>query len=101
MMMRIIHGRLTPKTWDAYKQAYRDVMAKVGEIPGLRGRWLTRDLDDPDAGYSISLWENEAAMLAYEGSDALRDIILPVLRPFFSGEYATKRCEMRFFEEFR
>ena len=37
MMLRIIHGKLNPGTWDSYERAYKDVMAKAGKIPGLRG----------------------------------------------------------------
>ena len=37
MMLRIIHGKLKPGTWDSYERAYKDVMAKAGKIPGLRG----------------------------------------------------------------
>ena len=40
MMLRIIHGKLKPGTWDSYERAYKDVMARAGKIPGLRGRWL-------------------------------------------------------------
>ena len=53
MMLRIIHGKLKPGTWDAYERAYEDVMAEAGKIPGLRGRWLAHAVDDPDAGYTI------------------------------------------------
>ena len=43
MMLRIIHGKLKPGTWDSYERAYKDVMAKAGKIAGLRGRcWDTR-----------------------------------------------------------
>jgi heme-degrading monooxygenase HmoA len=56
MMLRIIHGKLKPGTWDSYERAYKDVMAKAGKIPGLRGRWLAHAVDDPDSGYTMSLW---------------------------------------------
>ena len=42
MMLRIIHGKLNPGTWNSYEQAYKDVIAKAGKISGLRGRWLAR-----------------------------------------------------------
>ena len=29
MMLRIIHGKLKPVTWDAYERAYKDVIAKL------------------------------------------------------------------------
>jgi heme-degrading monooxygenase HmoA len=100
MMLRIIHGKLRPGTWDSFERAYKDVMARAGKIPGLRGRWLAHAVDDPDAGYTMSLWEDEAAMGAYESGDMLQTTILPQLKPFFSGDYATTRCEVRFAEEF-
>ena len=56
MMLRIIHGKLKPGTWDSYEGAYKEVVAKAGKIPGLKGRWLAHADDDPDAGYTISLW---------------------------------------------
>ena len=76
MMLRIIHGKLKPGTWDSYERAYKDVMAKAGKIPGLRGRWLAHAVDDPDAGYTMSLWENEAAMRSYENGEILQTTIL-------------------------
>jgi heme-degrading monooxygenase HmoA len=100
MMLRIIHGKLKPGTWDAYERAYKDVTAKAGKIPGLKGRWLAHAVDDPDAGYTMSLWENEEVMRAYENSEVLQNTILPQLKPFFSGEYTTTRCDVRVAEEF-
>ena len=100
MMLRIIRGKLKPGTWDAYERAYKDATAKAGKIPGLKGRWLAHAVDDPDAGYTVSVWESEAAMRSYEKSDILQKIILPSLEPFFSGEYTTTCCEVRSVEEF-
>jgi heme-degrading monooxygenase HmoA len=100
MMIRIIHGKLKAGTWDSYERTYKEVMANAGKIRGLKGRWLAHEVDNPDAGYTISLWENEEAMRAYEAGDILQNGILPRLRPFFSGEYNTTRCEVRFAEEF-
>jgi heme-degrading monooxygenase HmoA len=100
MMLRIIHGKLKPGTWESYERAYKEVTAKAGKIPGLKGRWLAHAVDDPDAGYTMSLWADEAAMRAYESSDVLQQTILPHLKRFFSGDYTTTRCEVRFAEEF-
>jgi heme-degrading monooxygenase HmoA len=100
MMLRIIHGKLKPGSWHSYERAYKDVMKSAGKILGLRGRWLAQSTDDPDAGYTISLWQSEADMRAYEKGDILQKTILPQLKPFFSGDYATTRCEVRFAEEF-
>lgn len=94
MLLRIIHGELKPGTWGAYEQAYFEVIHGV-EVPGLHGRYLARDLDNPDAGYSVSIWEDEASMRAYESSSLLKDKILPRLTPLFSGQYVTHRSEIR------
>ena len=75
MMLRIIHGKLKPGTWDSYERAYKEAVAKAGKIPGLKGRWLAHADDDPDAGYTISLWENDAAMRAYENGEVLQNTI--------------------------
>ena len=100
MMLRIIHGKLRPGTWDLYERAYKEVTAKAGRIPGVKGRWLAHAVDEPDAGYTMSLWESEAAMRTYENGEILEKTILPRLKPFFSGDYTTTRCEVRFAEEF-
>jgi hypothetical protein len=73
---------------------------KSRQNPRLKGRWLAHADDDPDAGYTISLWENDAAMRTYESGEVLQNTILPRLKPFFSGDYTTTRCEIRFAEEF-
>jgi len=93
--MRVIHGKLKPGTWDAYEATYKDVMSHAEPIRGLTGRWLARDLDDPDAGYTMSVWESEEAMRAYESSEILKTRIMPRLSPFFAGDYQTKRCVVR------
>ena len=50
MMLRIIHGKLKPGTWDSYERAYKEAVAKAGKIPGLKGRWLAHADDDPMPG---------------------------------------------------
>jgi hypothetical protein len=62
-------------------------------VNGLKGRIFSRDLDDPDTGYSISLWESAADMEAYEAGAAERDI-LPRIQPYFGGAFVTNRLEI-------
>ena len=101
MLMRIIHGKLKPGSWSAFEAAYKETVVKAGSIPGLRARWLAHDLDDPDSGYTISLWENEDALRQYEASQLLRESFLPKLTPFFSGDYSTAHCEVRVDEQMK
>ncbi len=98
MLLRIIRGKLKPKTWDAFELAYKTAIANAGPIEGLRGRWLVQDVDDPDSGSTISLWATEEALRAYESSDLLKNAITANLAPFFSGDYETRICRLRFAE---
>lgn len=98
MFLRIISGKLKPGTWDEFEKAYRKAVADAGTIDGLRGRWLTRDLAEPDSGTTISLWSTESAMEAYENSDLLQKEINARLTPFFSGEYRTSKTAVKFAE---
>src|SRR5215204_6742964 len=98
MLLRIIRGKLKPGTWDAFEKVYRATIASAGPVEGLRGRWLVQDLDDPDSGSTISLWATEEALQSYESSDLLKNTITVKLAPFFSGEYETRKCLVRFAE---
>jgi hypothetical protein len=51
-----------------------------------------------DAGFEEDI--REVGILGPPGGEILQDTILPRLKPFFSGDYTTTRCEVRFAEEF-
>ena len=57
MIMRITWGKLRAGCWQEYEQAYRAAVADKG-VPGLRGRWLAQDVQDPDGGFAVSLWDS-------------------------------------------
>jgi len=102
MYMRIIWGRVRPGQWDSYEAAYRKLfLAKRPAIDGLKGRWLVRDLHDPDAGYSVSLWETAEAMRAYETGEFFRTEVKATLQPFFVDDFTTTHGEVRVVEEVR
>lgn len=96
MIMRITRGKLHPGTWDAFKQEYEvTVAAKSHHVDGLRGRWLAQDMHDPDAGYSVSVWDSVEEMRAYEHSHFYMHEILPALQPFFVGDFSTTYCDVQ------
>jgi heme-degrading monooxygenase HmoA len=94
MHMQVVWGRILPGRWSAFEVAYREAIARRGEVRGLKDQWLLRDQNDPDAGYSISLWESEADMQAYWQSPG-RAEGMALLQPFFSNQYTTTHCEVR------
>ncbi len=98
MFARINWGKVQAGKWDEFEAALKDIVAKAGTQPGLKGRMLLRDADDPDAGFTLSLWETEQDMRNYESSDTMQKLVLPAIEPFFSGEYKTTFVEVRYSE---
>lgn len=95
MYVRLTWGRLNPGTWDSFEEAYRHTVLEVSDsVPGLRGRMLVRDVENPDAGGTLSLWDSAEAAQAYEQGPRRQDS-LPAIQPFFAGDYTVHVCEMR------
>jgi heme-degrading monooxygenase HmoA len=65
-----------------------------GDVKGLKDHWLARDQNEPDAGYSITVWENEADMRAFWDSKKLEEA-MALLRPFFLNQFTVTHCEVR------
>ncbi len=98
MFSRISWGKIQAGKWDEFEAAFKDAVAKAGDQPGLKGRMLFRDTNDPNAGFAISLWETEQDMQNYENSDTMKNIVLPAVEPFFTGEYNTTFVEVCYSE---
>jgi heme-degrading monooxygenase HmoA len=92
MYMRIGWGRVEPGSWNQYVAAYKEGASAVARPNGLKGRALLRDVDDPDTGYSITRWETEEAMAAYE--DAANREILPRIQAYFPAAFVINRLEV-------
>ena len=96
MFTRIVWGKVAAGKWDDYEAAYKTAIEARGRVPGLVVQWLAQDQRDKDAGYSVSVWEDEAAMTAYVGSDMHKAMTGP-LKPFFVNEYTSTHCEIKHF----
>lgn len=91
MQMRIIWGKIVPGQWDAFEAAFKRAIELRGQVKGLRGQWLLRDKNDPDAGYSVSHWDSEEDMRAFWDSPK-RAEVMAVLQPFFVNQYTVTNC---------
>jgi heme-degrading monooxygenase HmoA len=94
MHARITWGQVKAGHWEDYEAAYRQEVLSATRPAGLRGRLLLRDRDDPDSGATVSLWDTEADMLAYEQGE-LRTRVLPALEEHLTGKFHMHRCEVR------
>ncbi len=96
-ILRITRGRIQPGTWDEFEAALQQAVESLGHVPGLISRSLARDLKDPDQGYAISVWESLEAVDNYEKSD-LAKTVNPMLQSYFTGDYQSDHCEIRYWE---
>lgn len=94
MHARITWGRVKEGHWEQFETAYRHELLSAGRPDGLRGRLLVRDVGDRDSGGTVSLWDDEASLRAYEQGE-LRARVLPLLEDHFAGEFHTHCCEVR------
>ena len=95
MYVRMTWGTLNAGTWDSFEEVYRRTVLDTSEsVPGLRGRMLVRDVENPNAGGTLSLWDSAEAAQAYEEGPRRHDS-LPAIQPFFAGEYSAHVCELR------
>lgn len=94
MHARITWGTVKAGHWEQFEAVYRSEIAGGERPAGLRGRLLVRDTEDGDSGGTVSLWESEEDLRAYESGE-LRARVLPLLEQHFGGTFHTHCCEVR------
>lgn len=99
MFMRITWGKIQPGQWDRYEEAYKKATELTKDADGLKGRYLVQDLDDPDAGFSVTFWDTEENMRGYRDNATFKEKVLPLVEPFFIGEYETTFCRVKSVDE--
>ena len=95
MFMRIVWGKILPGKWAEFEAAFRSAMAARGDLKGLKNHWLARDQEDPEAGYSITLWDSESDMRAFWDSPKCKQVMAP-LESFYVNQFTTTHCEVRY-----
>ncbi len=95
MYMRIVWGKIIPGKWNEFEVAFKASMAARGDLKGLRNHWLARDQTDPNAGYSITLWDSESDMKSFWDSAKRKQVMAP-LEPFYVNQFTTTHCEVRY-----
>lgn len=95
MYARVHWGKIKPGMWDEYEQYYEQKVVKSTEgMNGFRGRRLLRNVDDPEEGISISLWETKEDLERYVNSQERKNLGKDAER-LYTGEYWVKNCEIR------
>jgi heme-degrading monooxygenase HmoA len=92
MFLRLYWSRLQPGAWEAVHDLYRRDFSKMN-VPGRLARWVTRDTNDPDCVITVTLWENQDAIQAWESSEQYARSIVAI-RPHLVGSQTVSLCEV-------
>jgi heme-degrading monooxygenase HmoA len=95
MFIRISWGRIQPGKWDEYERRFDKLVATQTEAGGPKRRLLVRDLDEPDAGFAISIFETEQEMRAWGVDPAARERVQAEMADIYIGDYRIRQCEVR------
>lgn len=93
MIMRVTWGKIRPGKWDEYEKLWNEHARASAGAPGLRARWLLRDQETQDAGYSLTLWDSAEDFDRYAAAG--HDQIAERMKECFVGQYVTTPCEVR------
>ena len=93
MIIRIVWGRLVPGAWDSVEQIFRQFDA--ASTPGLRGRVITQDVNDPESMYAIAFWDDVASVQRWLDSESYRKGFAQALRPFLAGSQSVSMGEVK------
>ena len=95
MFMRISWGRIKAGQWEEYERRFDKLAAEQTALGGPRRRWLVRDLDEPDAGFAISVFDTEQELRAWANNATARQRTQTELSDLYIGEYRVRNCEVR------
>ena len=93
MIVRIVWARLVPGSWNAVEQLFRQFDAAA--TPGLRGRLVTQDVNDPESMYAIAFWDDLASVERWLASPAYQQGFAQALRPFLAGSQSVSMGDVR------
>lgn len=66
MYTRMVRVRIAKGRWDEFLAAYLEHVDGRPDIEiGMLHRYIVRDVEDPDVGVLMSLWQTEADMVRY------------------------------------
>lgn len=95
MYMNVIWGRIKPGMFPEYERIFLQPDASPLKSAGFICRWLLRDLDDADSGFTISLWESQQHLSSYQAHPTIQDLRENMFKDLFVGEFSRYACEVR------
>jgi len=93
MIVRIYWGRIVPGSLPSIEEVYRHYDA--ASTPGMRARFVSQDLNDPDSIYVVTIWDDLASVDRWVASDDYKMRITRALKPFIVGGQSLSLSEVR------
>jgi heme-degrading monooxygenase HmoA len=93
MIVRIYWGRIVPGSLPSIEEVYRQYDA--ASVPGMRARFVSQDVNDPDSIYVVTIWDDVASVQRWVASDDYKVRITKALRPFIVGAQSLSLSEVR------
>ncbi len=79
-----------------YEGRYKKLAEANVAQGGPKRRWLVRDIDEPDAGFAISLFETEDEMRNWANDPEARERVKKEMSELYVGDYRVRNCEVRY-----
>lgn len=100
MYIRMVWGHLRPGRWEEYERYYREkVFPYNDKVDGLVSRSILRGIDSEDEAVSLSVWDTEEDLAAYELSNLRKQFADDIQRNYAtSWSYITGEYWVRTFE---
>lgn len=92
MYIRLYWSRIQPGAWESLRDRYVELGETI--VPGRLARWVTQDTNDPESIITITLWNSDADILAWEASDQYRRSVAAV-QPYLAGSQTVSLCEVK------
>lgn len=93
MYVRIYWGKIHPGSWPALEEKYQRLM-KV-PTPGLLGRLVTQDTNNPESIFTITIWLDLASVQSWEASPEYQNVYLAAVSPHIVGSRSVSLCEVK------
>ena len=91
MFLRLYWSRIRPGSWEAVRDRYVELGRT--DVPGRIARWVTQDTNDPDSVITVTLWQSQADIQAWEASTQYERSV-GSMRPYLVGSQTVSLCEV-------
>jgi heme-degrading monooxygenase HmoA len=91
MLMRVVRTLARAGKWPQFEREMFEKAPNMQGVAGALGSWVLRDLDRPEGGYVVELWESERHAADWKYA-AVHNRLLREPRP---GEFECHTCEIR------